>query len=98
ALGFESRDPDTPENPRVNTQWYQLGFGLRFRAFGETGPLSLGFTAGFQRWVFDFDTPPAVAPVAAGRYTLLPIGADVRYAWRDFSIFGDARFLLPVTI
>jgi len=98
ALGFESRDPDKPDQPRVDTQWYQFGFGLRYRALGDHAPLAVGVTAGVQRSVFDFGTNPANVPVAIGRYTLLPLGADVRYAWGAFSLFADVRFLLPVTI
>ena len=96
AFLLESRDIDTDTD--VGTQWYQLNFGVRFRILGGNSPLSLGFTAGVQRWVYDFDTTPSNRLVPIGRYTLLPVGVDARYAWGAFSVFGDARFLLPVTV
>jgi hypothetical protein len=96
AFGLHSRDIDT--NTEVDTQWYQFSFGMRYRILGGKNPLAIGFTAGVQRWVFDFSTAPPTRPVAIGRYTLLPIGVDARYAWGPFSVFGDARFLLPLTI
>jgi hypothetical protein len=96
ALSLESRDIDT--DTTVGTQWYQLNFGVRFRILGGYSPLSLGFTAGVQRWVYDFDTTPSNRLVPIGRYTLLPVGVDARYTWGAFSVFGDARFLLPVTV
>jgi hypothetical protein len=96
AFGFQSHDIDT--NTDVDTQWYQFSFGMRYRILGGNNPLAIGFTAGVERWVFDYGTAPPSRPVAVGRYTLLPVGADARYAWGRFSVFGDARFLLPLTI
>jgi hypothetical protein len=96
AFFLESRDIDTDTD--VSTQWYQFNFGVRFRILGGNDPLSLGFTAGIQRWVYDFDATPPSRLVAIGRYTLLPVGIDARYAWGAFSIFGDARFLWPITV
>ena len=96
AFWLESHDVDT--DTTVGTQWYQVNFGARFRILGGDNPLSLGFTAGVQRWVFDFDTTPSSRLVAVARYTILPVGMDARYAWGRFSIFADARFLLPVTV
>jgi hypothetical protein len=65
---------------------------------GGDNPLALGLTLGIQRSVFDFDVIPASRPVAIGRYTILPVGVDVRRSWGLFSLFADARFLLPLTI
>jgi hypothetical protein len=96
ALPIISRDIDTDSD--IPTQWYQFGFGLRYRMLGGTSPVALGITLGVQRSIFEFDTTPVSRPVAVGRYTLLPAGVDVRYAWRRFSVFADARFLLPVTV
>ncbi|HMI84422.1 MAG TPA: hypothetical protein VK550_10035 [Polyangiaceae bacterium] len=96
VLALISRDIDTEND--VAGQWYQFGFGLRYRMLGGEGPLALGLTIGIQRSVFDFDTTPSSRPVAIGRYTLLPVGADIRYAWRRFSIFADGRFLVPLTV
>jgi hypothetical protein len=96
AFGLHSKDIDT--DTEVDTQWYQFSFGLRYRILGGKNPLALGFTVGVQRWVFDYSTAPSSRPVAVGRYTLLPVGMDARYAWGAFSVFGDARFLLPLTI
>jgi hypothetical protein len=96
AFFLESRDIDT--DTEVGTQWYQFNFGVRYRILGGNDPLSLGFTAGIQRWVYDFDSTPSSRLVAIGRYTLLPVGVDARYAWGAFSIFGDGRFLWPITV
>jgi hypothetical protein len=96
AFFLESRDIDTDTD--VGTQWYQFNFGVRYRILGGNDPLSLGFTAAIQRWVYDFDATPTNRLVAIGRYTLLPVGVDARYAWGAFSIFGDGRFLWPITV
>jgi hypothetical protein len=96
AFGLTSRDIDTDSD--VDTQWYQFAFGLRYRLLGGTRPLALGLTLGIQRWVFDFDAPPPSRPVPVARYTILPVGADVRYSWGALSIFADGRFLLPLTV
>jgi hypothetical protein len=96
AFGLTSKDVDT--GTEVDTQWYQFGFGARYRILGGTNPLALGFTLGIQRWVFDFDSPPSNRPVAIARYTLLPVGADARYKLGNFSLFADGRFLLPLTV
>jgi hypothetical protein len=101
ALGLHSRDIDTDTvdtDTVVDTQWYQFSFGMRYRMLGGRNPLALGVTAGIQRWVFDFSYTMPNRPVAIGRYTLLPLGFDARYSWGPFSLFGDARFLLPLTI
>ena len=101
VFGLTSQNVDTDDDPDtvVDTQWYQYSFGLRFRGLGGTNPLSLGATAGVQRWVFDFDAPSTTRrPVAVGKYTLFSVGADARLTWRAFSVFADGRFLLPVTI
>lgn len=96
ALGLTARDIDT--STTVDSKWYQFGFGLRYRMLGGDNPLAVGLTLGMQRSVYDFEGAPASRPVAIGRYTLVPVGADVRRSWGAFSLFGDARFLLPVTI
>jgi hypothetical protein len=96
AFMLESEDIDS--DTTVGTQWYQFNFGARFRILGGNSPFSMGFTAGLQRWVYDFDTTPSSRLVPIGRYTLLPVGVDARYAWGKFSIFGDARFVLPLTV
>ncbi|MET0593747.1 MAG: hypothetical protein ABW133_13670, partial [Polyangiaceae bacterium] len=96
ALGIKSRDIDT--DIEVDAQWYQFGFGFRYRMLGGDNPLAIGITAGVQRSVFDFETTPAGRPVALGRYTILPLGFDIRRSWDRFSLFGDARFLLPITV
>lgn len=96
AIGLQSRDVDT--DIQVDAQWYQFGFGFRYRMLGGDNPLAFGITAGVQRSVFDFETMPAGRPVALGRYTILPVGFDARRTWDSFSLFGDARFLLPITI
>jgi hypothetical protein len=96
AFGLTARDVDT--STTVDTKWYQFGFGLRYRMLGGDNPLAIGLTLGMQRSVFDFEGIPASRPVAIGRYTLLPVGVDVRRSWGAFSLFGDARFLLPITI
>jgi hypothetical protein len=95
AFWLNSRDIDTDND--IPTEWYQFGFGLRYRMLGGTRPIALGLTLGVQRSVFDFDTTPSSRPIAVGRYTILPVGVDFRYAWGRFSIFADGRFLLPVT-
>jgi hypothetical protein len=96
AIGLTSRDIDTDTD--VETQWYQFGVGVRYRMLGGDNPLALGFTAGVQRSVFDFDTVPTARPVAIGRYTILPFGIDIRRSWDAFSLFADGRFLLPITV
>jgi len=96
AFGLTSRDIDTDST--IETQWYQFAFGVRYRMLGGASPFALGLNLGIQRWVFDFETVPSSRPVAIGRYTLLPVGADVRYAWGSFSLFADGRFLLPLTV
>lgn len=96
AFGLKSRDIDTDTD--VETQWYQFSFGVRYRIVSADSPLALGFTLGIQRWVYDFENMPPSRPVAIGRYTLLPVGADVRYAWGPFALFADGRFLLPLTV
>jgi hypothetical protein len=96
AFGFTSRDIDTDST--ADTRWYQFSFGVRYRVLGESNPLSLGFTANLQRWIFDFALLPADRTVALGRYTILPVGADVRYTWGALSAFADGRFLLPFSI
>ncbi len=102
AFGLTSRDIDTDSD--VDTQWYQFNFGLRYRLLGGSQPLALGLTLGIQRWVFDFvtDPTPPDRPVPIARYTLLPVGADVRHSWPNswgnLSVFADGRFLLPLTV
>jgi len=96
AFGLVSQDVDT--DSEVDTKWYQFGFGARYRMLGGKNPLALGFTLGIQRWVFDFDTTPPSRPVAVGKYTLLPVGADVRYAWGALSLFAEGRFLVPLAV
>ena len=96
AFGLKSRDIDTDTD--VDTQWYQFSFGVRYRIVSADSPLAVGFTLGIQRWVYDFENVPTSRPVAIGRYTLLPVGADVRYAWGAFALFADGRFLLPLTV
>jgi hypothetical protein len=96
AFGLKSRDVDTDSD--VDTDWYQFSFGLRYRILGGTNPLALGFTLGIQRSVFDFASTAPSRPIPIGRYTLLPVGADARYAWGAFSLFADGRFLLPLTV
>jgi hypothetical protein len=96
AIGLTTADIDT--NTVIDTKWYQFGFGLRYRMLGGDNPLALGLTLGIQRSLFDFDAIPASRPVAIGRYTILPVGVDVRRSWGLFSLFADARFLLPLTI
>jgi hypothetical protein len=93
--GMVSHDIDTETD--VGTVWYRFGFGARYRFLGGTRPIAMGVTLGVERSVFDFDVTPSSRPVAIGRYTLLPVGTDLRYAWGRFSIFADARFLLPLT-
>ena len=96
AVGLKTRDIDS--DLEVDTQWYRFGFGVRYRMLGGDDPLALGVTLGVERSVFDFGTMPAGRPVALGRYTILPLGFDIRRTWDVFSIFGDARFLFPITI
>jgi hypothetical protein len=96
AIGLESRDIDTDKT--VGTQWYQFNLGARFRILGGNNPFSLGFTAGIQRWVYDFDTIPDHRLVPVAQYLLLPVGVDARYAWGALSVFADGRFLLPLSI
>jgi len=94
--GMVSHDIDTDTD--FATQWYRFGFGARYRFLGGTRPIAMGVTLGVDRSVFDFESTPAARPVAIGRYTLLPVGADFRYAWGRFSLFADVRFLLPLTV
>jgi hypothetical protein len=96
AFGLSSRDVDT--GTEVDSQWYQFAFGARYRILGGTRPLALGFTAGLQRWVYEFDTNPPSRLIPVAKYLLLPVGADVRYAFGPFSLFADGRFLLPLTV
>ena len=94
--GMVTHDIDTDTD--IGTQWYRFGFGARYRFLGGTRPIAMGITLGVERSVYDFDAPtPAARPVAIGRYTLVPVGTDLRYAWGRFSIFADARILWPMT-
>lgn len=96
AFGLSSRDVDTDTD--VDTRWYQFAFGARYRMLGGSRPLALGFTAGIQRWNFDFDDNPPSRPIPVAQYLLLPVGADARYSFGSFSIFADGRFLLPLSV
>ena len=93
AFGLHSQDIDT--NTEIDTQWYQFSFGLRYRILGGKNPLAIGFTAGVERWVFDYSTAPPSRPVAVGRYTLLPVGVDARYVWGSFRCSATPDFCCP---
>src|SRR5262249_53882025 len=79
---------DFDKNEPVGAEWYSYSGGVRARLLGRRSPFGLGLSAGYEGWVFDFDT--TVAPIRLipkGRYSLVGGGFDVRDTFGIFSLF-----------
>jgi hypothetical protein len=90
---------DFDKNEPVPAVWYSYSGGVRARLLGRRSPFALGLTAGYENWVFDFET--AVAPIRLipkGRYSLAGAGFDIRQTFGIFSMFLEATYLYPLHI
>jgi hypothetical protein len=90
---------DFDKNEQVAAEWYSYSGGVRARLLGRRSPFTLGLSAGYENWVFDFDT--SVAPVRLipkGRYSLVGAGFDMRETFGIFSMFLEATYLHPLFI
>jgi len=104
ALPFTSRDFD--KNEEVDTEWYRYGGALRVRVRPGGNPLTLGFSVGWERWVFDFSssdptiqaTLEASREVPRARYDLLSAGMDLRHSLGTVALMFDVGYLYTLSI
>jgi len=104
ALPFTSKDFD--KNDEIDTEWYRYGGALKVRVRPGGNPLTLGFIAGWERWVFDFSsTNPATMPslepireIPRARYDLLVGGMDIRHSLGTVALLFDVAYLHTLSI
>jgi hypothetical protein len=97
AIGLAVTDFD--KNESVDAVWFGYSGGIRARLLGRKSSFGLGLTAGYEGWVFDFDT--AVAPIRmipTGRYSLVEAGLDARESFGKFSLFLEGAYLHPLHV
>jgi hypothetical protein len=90
---------DFDKNESISAVWYSYSAGARARLLGRTGPFALGLSAGYEAWVFDFDTQVApVRIIPTGRYSIVEGGIDARQTFGKFAVFLEGTYLNPLTV
>jgi hypothetical protein len=90
---------DFDKNVPVGAEWSSYSGGVRARLLGRKSPFALGLTAGYENWVFDFDTTvDPIRLIPTGRYSLVAGGVDARQTFGIFSAFLEATYLYPLHV